>query len=183
MSTLGKVIETLTARRLSDLAERENLLLDSQMGNRKNRFVETALDLLVKQIYTVWKEGKQIALVLSLDIARAFNTVNHLRLLDNLRKKRVPMWFVRTIGSFLEGRSTTLIVDGKETTPRKLNAGVPQGSPLSPILFLFYNAPLLEAVQQPDTPILPLGFADDVNLLTYSDSTTINCFNLESAHD
>ena len=60
------------------------------MGNRKNRSIETALDLLVEQIHTIWKE-KHIASVLSLDIAGAFDTVNHVQLLDNLRKKRVPI--------------------------------------------------------------------------------------------
>jgi hypothetical protein len=153
------------------------------MGNRRNRSTETALDLLVEQIHTVWKASNRVASVLSLDIAGAFDTVNHLRLLDNLRKKRVPLWFVRTVRSFLTSRTTTLIVDNEETAPRQLNAGVPQGSPLSPILFLFYNAPLLEAVNQPDLPIAPLGFADDINLLTYGEATAVNCTNLETAHD
>jgi hypothetical protein len=183
LSTLGKVIETLMARRLSDLAEREGLLPDSQMGNRTNRSTETALELLVEQIHTVWKASNQVASVLSLDIAGAFDTVNHVRLLDNLRQKRVPLWFVRTVKSFLTDRTTTLVVDGEESVPRQLNAGVPQGSPLSPILFLFYNAPLLEAVYQPDLPMLPLGFADDVNLLTYGPSTATTCASLELAHD
>ena len=68
----------LAACQLSTLAEQEGLLLDSQMGNRTNRSIKTALELLVEQIHTVWKTGNQVALVLLLDIARAFNTVNHL---------------------------------------------------------------------------------------------------------
>ena len=183
LSTLGKIIETLLARRLSDLAEREGLLPDSQMGNRTNRSTETALELLTEQIHTIWKVSNQVASVLSLDITGAFDRVNHIRLLDNLRKKRVPLWFVRTVKSFLTSRTTTLVVEGKESAPHQLSAGVPQGSPLSPILFLFYNAPLLEAVHQPDLPMLPLGFADDVNLLTYGPSTATTCANLELAHD
>jgi retron-type reverse transcriptase len=153
------------------------------MGNRTNRSTETALELLVEQIHTVWKTRNQVASVLSLDIARAFDTVNHLRLLDNLRKKGVPLWFIRTVRSFLTDRTTTLLVDNEETAPRQLNAGVPQGSPLSLILFLFYNAPLLEALDQPDLPLSPLGFADDVNLLTYREDTVVNCTNLEAAHE
>jgi hypothetical protein len=183
LSTLGKIIETLAAHRLSALAEQAGLLPDSQMGNRTNRSTETALELLVEQIHTVWKASNQVASVLSLDIAGAFDTVNHLRLLDNLRKKRILLWFVRTVKSFLTSRTTTLLVDGEESVPHQLAAGVPQGSPLSPILFLFYNAPLLEAVYQPELPILPLGFADDVNLLSYGKSTADTCANLELAHE
>jgi hypothetical protein len=145
LSTLRKIIETLAARRLSAFAEQEGLLPDSQIGNRINRLTETALKLLVEQVHTVWKARNQVALVLSLDIAGAFDTVNHLRLLDNLRKKRIPLWFVQMVKSFLTEQTTTLLVDGKESAPRQLAASVPQGSPLSPILFLFYNALLLEA--------------------------------------
>ena len=85
--------------------------------------------------------------------------------------------------SFLTGRTTTLLVDNEETEPRHLNASVPQGSLLSPILFLFYNALLLEALNQPDLPLSPLGFADDINLLTYREATVINCTNLEIVYE
>ena len=84
LSTIGKLIETLLARRLGALAEREGLLPDTQMGNRRNRSTDTALDLLIEQIHTVWHEKDHVASVLSLDIAGAFDTVNHTRLLDNL---------------------------------------------------------------------------------------------------
>lgn len=60
------------------------------MGNRKNRSTETALELLI-EIHTIWSSKKHVALVLSLDISGAFNIVNHLQLLDNLQKKRVPL--------------------------------------------------------------------------------------------
>lgn len=125
LSTISKVIETLATRRLSNLAEQAGLLPDSQMGNRTYRSTETALELLVEQIHTAWKTKNQVALVLSLDIAGAFDTVNHLRLLDNLQKKGIPLWFVRLVRSFLTERTTTLIVDNEETAPRQLNAGVP----------------------------------------------------------
>ena len=78
LSILGKVVETLLACWLSILAEQENLLPDSQMGNRRNRSVETALNLLIDQIRTAWSEDNQVASVLSLDIAGAFDTVDHL---------------------------------------------------------------------------------------------------------
>jgi hypothetical protein len=91
LSILGKVVEMLLSCWLSILAEQEYLLPDSQIGNRKNRSVETALYLLIDQIHTAWKEDNQVALVLLLDIVGAFDTVNYLRLLDNLQKKRVPI--------------------------------------------------------------------------------------------
>ena len=182
LSTLGKIMETVLARKITDLAENHRLLPSSQMGNRKQRSTETALELLLEQVYTVWGL-KKVASVLSLDIAGAFDTVNHTRLLDNLRIKGLPRWLIQIVGSFLHQRSTTLVVDGEEVGPRELYAGVPQGSPLSPILFLFYNGPLLERLASTDLPISPLGFADDINLLAFGNNTASNCRALEQAHE
>ena len=97
LSTLGKVFESVMAQRLSNLAEQHDLLPNTQMGNRKNRSTEAALELLVAQIHTIWSSKKHVASVLSLDISGAFDTVNHTRLLSNLRQKKVLLWFVRTI--------------------------------------------------------------------------------------
>ena len=74
-------------------------------------------------------------------------------------------------------------MDGVETAPRQLSASVPQGSPLSPILFLFYNGPLLEALDRAGLPITPVGFADDINILAYGPTTSHNCRNLQASYD
>jgi len=84
LSTIGKVIESLAAHRLQDLAEQHNLIPNVQMGNRPNMSTDAAVDLLVEQIHTVWESREHLASVLSLDISGAFDTVNHIRLLDNL---------------------------------------------------------------------------------------------------
>ena len=52
-----------------------------------------------------------------------------------------------------------------------------------PILFLFYNIPLLEVANQLDLPMIPLGFANDINLLTYREAIVVNYMNLELAYD
>ena len=43
---MGKVIESLLAQRLASFAKERNLLPEEQMGNRKGRSTETALQLL-----------------------------------------------------------------------------------------------------------------------------------------
>ena len=79
-------------------------------------------------------------------------------------------------------RSTTLVIQNQETALFKIDVEVPQGSPLSPILFLFYNAALIEIGNQPQRSLLSIGFADDINLLTYGPSIQANCRKLERIH-
>ena len=161
------------AKRLSQAAEEHKLLPDPQIGARPGRLTDTALELLTAQVKTVWGSGKFVASLLSLDISGAFDTVNSTRLLDILRKKGLPGWAVRWI---------TLVIQGSETEAFPVLAGVPQGSPLSPILFLFYNSELLDLCQRLKEGLSAIGFADDVNMLAYSRSTERNCRILEAGH-
>ena len=48
LSTIGKVIESLIAKRLGRVAEENHLLLDTQMGARAGRSTEIALELLTR---------------------------------------------------------------------------------------------------------------------------------------
>jgi hypothetical protein len=60
-------------------------------------------------------------------------------------------------------------------------AGVPQGSPLSPILFILYIASLYKALKE-DYPLVSIvGFTDDTNLLVFGKSPEANTRQLERA--
>ena len=94
-----------------------------------------------------------------MDVAGAFNNVHHQRLIHNMKTRKVPMPIVRWTESFLSGRTTQLrfnrIVSGSIAT----TAGVPQGSPMSPILYMYYNGDLLEVPRKSGQS---LGFIDDI---------------------
>lgn len=179
LSTIGKVIETVIGRRIADAAETHSLLPQLQMGNRPDRSTELAVKVVVDAVHTAWKHGA-VASLLQLDIKGAFDTVNHVRLLDTLRSMGCPMWVVRWTKSFLTGREARLRFDGGESAPIQINAGVPQGSPLSPILFLLYIASLYERLQA-QTGLLVVGFADDTNLMAFGNSALSTSRQLEAA--
>ena len=63
------------------------------------------------------------------------------------------------IESFLKSRKIQVVPDGATSDRLEINAGVPQGSVLSPILFLIYINDLLNATSNPIH-----GFADDSTL-------------------
>ena len=53
---------------------------------------------------------------------------------------------------------------------------------MSPILYLFYNAELLEKVENNSLRTSGVGFVDDVNILTYGANTMRNCETLKRIH-
>ena len=67
--------------------------------------------------------------------------------------------FSRFISSFLRDRSIRVVVDGVSSDEHRLNAGVPQGSVLSPSLFLIFIDDLLCRTVNPI-----YSFADDSSL-------------------
>ena len=114
--------------------------------------------ILTERIHNAWKE-RDIFSVVFMDVAGAFNNVHHQRLYHNLRKRKVPEFIIKWTKSFLEDRYTQLRFNGADSERIAMGAGVPQGSPISPILYLFYNADLLEI---PGRRGQSLGFIDDI---------------------
>jgi Reverse transcriptase (RNA-dependent DNA polymerase) len=97
LNTMGKLLELVMACKLSLLIENNSILLETQMGVRKGRLIETALQLLTEQIHTIWGlPGKQrVATMLCMNMLGAFDNVSHTRLLNNLRKRGIPSYIVR----------------------------------------------------------------------------------------
>jgi len=180
LPTLGKVLEAILAKRVAEAAEWNGLLPDEQMGNRVSRSTELAVRLVVAQVQEAWRQGAATSL-LQLDISGAFDTVNHTRLLDTLRTYGFPGWLVRWIRAWLTSREATLFFDGQTTQPIPIRAGVPQGSPLSPILFILYIASLYRALKEKHPGVAIVGFADDTNLLAFGRGPLANSRQLEEA--
>lgn len=83
----------------------------------------------------------------------------HDALLAKLTAFGVGDTFTRFISSFLRDRSIRVVIDGVSSKEEKLMAGVPQGSVLSPSLFLIFINDLLDRTENPI-----YSFADDSTL-------------------
>ena len=144
LNTLGKLLEAVMARRLSYFAETHGLLPDTQYGGRPGRTTEQALLVLANAIDRAWYKQKVVTLV-AFDLKGAFNGVNKKSLEARLQAKRIPAVARRWVASFMSDRYANIGFDDFETEMAPLeNAGLAQGSPLSPILFAFFNSDLVD---------------------------------------
>lgn len=144
LSTLGKILEAVIAERISHAVETWGLLPTNHFGARKRRSAEQALILLQEHIYKAWRNRDVLSLI-SFDVKGAYNGVFKDRLLQRLGARGIPETLVKWIDAFCSERTATVVVNGQASEKRALpQAGLPQGSPLSPVLFLFFNADLVQ---------------------------------------
>ncbi len=152
------------------------------MGACPGRSTDTALEMLVKQIHAAWQADDGVASLHSLDMTGAFDRVVLVQVLHNLRKRCIPQWLVQFISYFLSDRLTSLCFPGFSSSPFSSEQGIPQGSPLSTILFLFYNADLIDVCNSPNIPATDIGFVDDTNVLAFGKSTEETCCVVKEIH-
>ncbi|KAF4978155.1 hypothetical protein FZEAL_5400 [Fusarium zealandicum] len=189
LPAMGKLLEKIMADRLKNLALEHKLLPDSQYG-AAGKSTSSAVHDLLKPVYAAWNRKMRRSLtrkatLMGLDISGAFDNIDRAKLLEMLIAKRLPRWIIIFIWSFLSNRTTVLKMPGSTSKSFFVNIGIPQGSPLSPILFLFFAAPILNDIHKTtrnSVTIYAVAYVDDTYLLAVSDGYEANCKRLEEVH-
>ena len=170
------------AKRLSYLAETQGLLHADQMGGRSGR---SAVDAVMALVHDV-QQAKCNGIVLSalfVDVKGAFDHVSRTQLLLILQSLGLPPAVLSWTDSFLSDRKLGLAFDGQRQPLQQINTGIPQGSPISPILFLFYLTNLFKDLKPSLlTPQLRSpSYIDDIALIVTGPSEDANSKALERA--
>ena len=169
LNTIAKLLTSVIAEELSILVETHQLLPVTHFGGRPSCMMTDSLHLLMDTVKAVWQK-KQVVSTLFLDVEGAFpNAVTH-RLLHNMKKRRVPAAYVAFISNLLTGRRTHLKFDDYTLDWFDLDSGIGQGDPLSMLLYLFYNADLLDIAVGWNEKAL--GYVDDIALVVFTKNFT-----------
>ena len=183
LNTLGKALEMIVVQQLRYIAEKHKLLPATQHGCRRQRDTTMALELLTEQVHTAWGQGcDKVATLLSLDMAAVFPNMSHNQLLHNLCHDSVLSGLLQWTTSFLADQQTLLVLGWWQSTTQQVSMGILQGSPISPILFLFFNKDLVNFCTCSTRKVLGIRFTDDINILVVSKDTESNCRILEQVH-
>ena len=94
------------------------------------------------------------------DLAKAFDTVNHKILINKLNHYGIRGTSLKWFESYLNNRQQYVQIETSRSKQSLVSCGVPQGSILGPLLFLIYINDLNDIVQKSRI----IMFADDTNL-------------------
>ena len=109
------------------------------------------------------------------DISKAFDRVWHKGLLYKLRRIGISGSLLSWFANYLKGRRQRVVLPGVSSNWSSINAGVPQGSILGPLLFLIYINDIVENINSS----IRL-FADDTSLYIIVDDPTDAAITLNS---
>lgn len=132
-----------------------------QFGFQAGKNTDDAIKTVINEIHNAISKT-QPCIAIYLDLAKAFDTVNHQILLKKLYAVGFRGKSYDLIESYLSGRTQIVKIKDASSSEEIVKCGVPQGTILGPILFILYINDLLKLL--PEDKIV--SFADDTVIIT-----------------
>ena len=163
LPVISKIFERVTLNQLTKYFEKHDLITGLQHAYRKYHGTVTCLFELLNEIYHQIDNKNKVAIV-SLDLSKAFDTINHELLLKKLRSFNLSSESIDFLHSYLSNRKQVTKFDDFTSTVEEVKSGVPQGSILGPFLFLCFVNDLPDIFKN---VCKFMAYADDTQLLVY----------------
>ena len=155
----GKILEKVIYNRLYDYFTATNALYDRQFGFRKmhstSHAINYSVDYILKEI-----ERKNHVIGIFIDLSKAFDTIEHEKLLEKLSHYGIRGPAHDILKSYLSRRQQVTKFLREESDACFMEFGVPQGSVLGPLLFLIYINDIVASSSDGEFVL----FADDTNI-------------------
>ena len=143
-----------------DFLTENDLLSPNQSGFRSGDSCINQLLSINHEILNAFDKGLEVRGIF-LDISKAFDKVWHDGLIFKLRQNGISGDIINILQDFLRNRKQRVVLNGQFSSWADVNAGVPQGSILGPLLFLIYINDLSDGLKS-ECKL----FADDTSLFS-----------------
>lgn len=173
---ISKLFEIFVQKRLQVYIDRFKIIPNHQFGFRKSHATIDQIHRITDIIEKAF-EHKEVCSAVFLDVSQAFDKVWHKGLIYKLNKF-LPHSYVKLLSSYLSDRIFRVRIENEYSSLKNINAGVPQGSILGPMLYLIYTCDLPEMRN-----IKVATFADDTSLMATGSNIIDSTAKLQEAND
>ena len=163
LPAFAKMLELLVTRYLADQLNSKGLLAKHQFGFQPNKSTSDPLVRVISDVSIAMARHWKLVAV-ALDFKAAFDSVWRNGLRRKLLEANLPVSLTRWISGFLDDRTFSVKIGEARSETCHSVCGVPQGSPLSPLLFIFYTAEMQGLDCSPDDAskrVARATYADD----------------------
>lgn len=148
INILAKIIDKIILQRILNIEGKLKLIPNEQFGFRKGHSTVAQIIRLLHYAKENFRNGMN-TVVVALDMEKAFDTVWIEGLTYKMMSAGYPIYIVKLIYSYLNNRHFHVKVNNTMSGPFITEAGVPQGSSLSPHLYtiMTHDFPMSENIQ------------------------------------
>ena len=172
LNSCYKIVAALVKDRLD--SGLDAWLMQTQYGFRKSKSTSQAI-FVARRLQDISEKSRTSSTLILLDWEKAFDKVSHSKLLETWRRLLIPDKLVNLISSFYYNPQFKVKSGADESTWRTQMAGIRQGCPLSPYLFVLLMGALFAdlkrelCTKRQQEPIDGIYFAE----VLYADDTLI----------
>lgn len=165
INSFAKLLEHCLKNRLTHFLDKYNILSKNQFGFIKGSSTENAIHKLCTLVNTNLNNSKKCITVF-LDLAKAFDTIPHSLLLEKLENIGIRGTALNVFKSYLTDRKQAVKIKDYISEKATIKTGCPQGTVISPILFLIFLNDLCNLSINGEI----ISYADDTCLIFEGDT-------------
>ena len=159
---IARLFKRLILLRLNAFIKDKNLIREEQSGFRSQRQTRDNFFTIIQKSKEAMNRGHK-AILITFDMASAFDKVWHDGIIYRLSEMGVPLYLINIIASFLNNRHFKVKIGNFTTNKYKSTRGAPQGACLSPEIYKDYSNTM--PIKRKKNVAYSVTFADDLAYL------------------